>query len=81
MACGVPVIGSDSGEIPHVLGDAGVIVGEQDIEGWVTALDRVLHDDAGRRARAAAGLARANEPYAWPVVARAHLDFFESLTG
>ena len=30
MACGVPVIGSDSGEIPQVIGDAGVIVPERD---------------------------------------------------
>src|SRR5207253_7187078 len=30
FACGVPVIGSDSGEIPHVIGQAGLIVGEAD---------------------------------------------------
>ncbi|MBP7997958.1 MAG: glycosyltransferase family 4 protein [Chloroflexi bacterium] len=28
MACGVPVIGSDSGEIPHVIGEAGLIFPE-----------------------------------------------------
>jgi glycosyltransferase involved in cell wall biosynthesis len=30
MACGVPVIGSDCGEIPHVVGDAGLIFPEED---------------------------------------------------
>ncbi|KMW70854.1 hypothetical protein WN50_32145, partial [Limnoraphis robusta CS-951] len=28
MACKVPVIGSDSGEIPHVIGEAGVVFPE-----------------------------------------------------
>jgi glycosyltransferase involved in cell wall biosynthesis len=32
MACGIPVIGSSSGEIPHVLGDAGLIFQEGDTD-------------------------------------------------
>lgn len=39
MACGVPVIGSATGEIPHVIGDAGVIVPEGDAHALRGALD------------------------------------------
>jgi glycosyltransferase involved in cell wall biosynthesis len=78
MACGVPVIASDSGEMPFVVGDAGAIVPEADVTAWTAALDRLLADEALRRDLAARGLARARQ-YAWPVVARAHLEFFETL--
>jgi hypothetical protein len=39
----------------------------------------LLADPDVRRDVAACGLARAHEKYAWPVVARAHLSFFEEL--
>jgi glycosyltransferase involved in cell wall biosynthesis len=31
MACEIPVVGSDSGEIPHVIGSAGLLFPEEDI--------------------------------------------------
>jgi glycosyltransferase involved in cell wall biosynthesis len=79
MACGVAVIGSDSGEIPHVAGDAGMIVPEADEAAWTRAIDRLLADSAHRRALAEAGLRRVGAHFALPVVARRHLDFFRSL--
>ena len=39
FACRVPVVGSDSGEIPHVLGDAGVVVSEGDAGAWTRAIE------------------------------------------
>lgn len=59
MACGVPVIGSDSGEIPHVVGDAGVIVPEGDIAALCTVLVRLMRRPADRAALASAGRRRA----------------------
>lgn len=79
FAAGVPFVGSDSGEIPFVVRDAGVIVGEKDVGGWAAAIAALLADGGRRESLAAAGLARAREEFAWPVVARQHLDFFERL--
>ncbi len=49
MACAVPVVGSDSGEIPHVIGDAGLIFPE---ENWRALADhlRTLQEDPPLRA-------------------------------
>jgi glycosyltransferase involved in cell wall biosynthesis len=79
MACGVPVAGSDSGEIPHVLGEAGVVLPEGSVDAWVAALDGLLGDESRRGALAAAGLSRVRREFTWPVVARRHLDFFDTL--
>ncbi len=42
MSCGTPVIGSSSGEIPNVLGDAGLIFPEGDVTALRMALDRLM---------------------------------------
>jgi glycosyltransferase involved in cell wall biosynthesis len=48
---------------------------------WVRAIERLLADPDERRTHAERGLSRVNERFAWPVVARAHLSFFEELLG
>jgi glycosyltransferase involved in cell wall biosynthesis len=57
MSCGVAVVGSDSGEIPHLIGDAGLVVREGDPLALRFALARLLADSAlcselGARGRA-----------------------------
>jgi phosphatidyl-myo-inositol dimannoside synthase len=79
FASGVPVIGSDSGEIPNVVRDSGLIVGEKDEPGWRRAIAELIEDREKRADFAARGLVRAREEFAWPAVARRYLDFFDSL--
>lgn len=79
FACGVCVVGSDSGEIPHVIADAGLVLGERDEDGWVEALDSLLESPRRRLALGMNGLEAARSRYAWPIVARQHLEFFEQI--
>jgi glycosyltransferase involved in cell wall biosynthesis len=69
MAAGCVVIGSDSGAIPEVLGDAGVIVPEGDAEALAGALERVLADPELAGALRARGGARVRERYTWAKIA------------
>jgi glycosyltransferase involved in cell wall biosynthesis len=48
MACATPVIGSDSGEIPRVIGDAGLVTSEGDVAALRGALLRLEADPALR---------------------------------
>jgi len=79
MACGVPVVGSDSGEIPHVLGDAGIVVPEGDANALAAALDALIADPARRADHARRGLARVEAEFTLPHVARRHLAFFDDV--
>ena len=48
MACGVPVVGSDSGEIPNVIGDAGLVFAEGDERALRDQLSQLMADPALR---------------------------------
>lgn len=68
MACGAPVVVTDGGALPEVVGEAGVVVPAGDAPALADALAALL-DDPVRRARlSAAGLARA-ERYDWDALA------------
>jgi len=79
FACGVPVIGSDSGEIPYVIGDGGNVVGEKDIQGWINAISDLLDNPNKRAELSAKGLERAKTKFSWTTVAKQHLEFFDRI--
>ena len=49
MACGVPVIGSSSGEIPHVIGEAGLVFPEGDVNALAQSLAELARSPEARR--------------------------------
>jgi glycosyltransferase involved in cell wall biosynthesis len=64
MSLGVPVIVSDRGALPEVVGDAGLIFDPADPAALAGALTRVLDDVALRRGMSERGLVRA-KAYSW----------------
>ena len=79
MACGIPVMASASGEMPAVVGSAGRVLPEGEPAAWAAALDAVLDDGAALAEMSRRGRDRAVSTFAWPVVARRHLAFFDEL--
>src|SRR5206468_2478334 len=80
FSCGVPVIAANSGEIPHVVADAGVTVDERNPDAWAHAIDELLTHADRRAELSRRGRDRAVTTFSWPVVARQHLRFFSELT-
>lgn len=79
FAVGVPVVASDGGEIPHVVGEAGVLVAERDLVGWARAIGALLDDPKRRAALGQSGRDLAVTRYDWRVVARQHSAFFHTV--
>lgn len=72
MACGTPVVVTDGGALPEVVGDAGMIVRAGCGDALRLAIDGLLRDSEQRAAMAAAGLARVRERYCWDRVGEAY---------
>jgi glycosyltransferase involved in cell wall biosynthesis len=79
FACGVAVVGSDSGEVPHTIGGAGRVLPERDEDAWVEGLRELLSRPELIAELGAMGRARAEERFAWPQVARRTLSFFDDV--
>jgi glycosyltransferase involved in cell wall biosynthesis len=78
MACGVPVVGSDSGEIPHVIGDAGVVFPEDNVAALTAALRRLQSDADERTALARRGRQRVLAHYTQEQIAAQTADAYRA---
>lgn len=69
MACGTPVVVSDTSSLPEVVGDAGILVDPTSAEELAQAMERVLTDIELRDLLRARGLERART-FTWQRTAR-----------
>lgn len=77
MAAGIPVVSSDAGALPDVVGGAGIVVPAGDTAALATALIAASTTRAAELR--AAGLVRAAE-CSWDAVAHAYADLYRSVT-
>jgi glycosyltransferase involved in cell wall biosynthesis len=81
MSCGVPVVGSSSGEIPRVIGDGGLVYPEGDIAALAAALRRLAETPALHAALGRRGRARVLEHYTQSSLARQYYKIYRSMCG
>jgi glycosyltransferase involved in cell wall biosynthesis len=79
MACGVPVLGSSSGEIPNVIGDAGLIFPEGDVVALRATIGRLMDDEALRRELARRGRERVLAHYTQQALAQQYADVYRAM--
>ena len=78
MACGVPVIVSNTTSLPEVVGDAGIYVDPNDTEQISVSIDLVLSDPQLHRALSEKGIERA-KLFSWEKTARETLTLYKKL--
>ena len=79
MACQVPVIGSDSGEIPNVIGDAGLIFPEGNVEALSDRLTQLIDQPEYAKEIGQRGYHRAIAHYTNRALAKELLNFYHDL--
>ncbi len=80
MACGTPVISSNAGGIPDVVGEAAKMFSPTDVEGFGNAMKEILSSEKLRQEMVQNGLDRV-ESFSWDRTARETLNVYEELAG
>ncbi len=78
MACGVPVVTSDTTSLPEVVGEAGMTLPPRDVAGVATALRTLLTDPVRRQELRERGRARARL-FSWDETARQTLEVYRQV--
>jgi len=81
MACQVPVVGSDSGEIPNVIADTGLIAQEGNVEQLRQHIARLMTDRELARRLGEMGRQRVLAYYTQARVAEATCHFYDEILG
>ncbi len=78
MACEVPVIGSDSGEIPQVISDAGLVFPEGEAADLAEKISKIASDPTLRHTLKKRGLERVQN-FTWETIAQRTYEVYQEL--
>lgn len=78
MASGTPVICSNAASLPEVVGDAGVLLAPDDVDGFARAMAQLARDDHFHSDLRVRGLVQATK-FSWERAARATLAIYSKL--
>ena len=79
MACEVPVIGSDSGEIPTTIGKGGLIFKEKDITDLKEKIETLIKSRKLRTTLAKNARKRVSENFTWKAIAEKQYQVYKEL--
>ena len=78
MACGVPVVCSNTSSLPEVAGGAALLVDPTDVRAMAGAMERVLTDETLRATLRVRGIERARR-FTWARAAQETMQVYENV--
>lgn len=77
MACKIPIIGSTGGEIPNVIGDAGLIFEQKNKNDLKYKLSLLMNNETLRKELALKGYSRFKNNFSYEIIAEETYNFWE----
>lgn len=78
MACGTPVVVTNRGSVPEVVGDAGIYIEPESVESIASGIEQLLHNSELRKELREKGLERAKR-FTWRRTAEIALQTYQKL--
>lgn len=79
MACGVPVVSTDGGALPEIVGNGGVIVPAKNVDALVEAIDALLQNPQKRDELGALARQRIEDHFCWEVCAAQMTQYYREV--
>ena len=79
MACGVPLISTDSGGLKQVIGDAALKISPGSVKEIEDGIFKLFNEEETRKELSITGRKRMEELFNWKIVASTYIDVFKTL--
>jgi glycosyltransferase involved in cell wall biosynthesis len=80
MACGVPCVSTDVGDVPQIMGDCGILISSEDRQALVVGWEQLVALGAdGRRRMGEAARQRVMQRYSLDIVVRMYEDLYAEM--